>query len=169
MIKKLFAERYGLKIRQDKREMPAFVLADAKSGPKVSPTQLKGPLPGLGIAPGEGGIRLNIVNATMDDFASFLQMIVLDRPVVNHTTLKDRYDFHVNFTPDDSQFHGHPPNFGRPAAGATAATDPAGSAAADSAPNLYEVMQQQVGLRLSPEKAEVPVVVIDHIEKPSAN
>jgi uncharacterized protein (TIGR03435 family) len=89
--------------------------------------------------------------------------------VVNQTSLKARYDFHVTFTPDDSQFHGHPPNFSRPAAGAAAAaTDPA-APAAESAPNLFEAMQQQLGIRLSPEKTEVPVVVIDHIEKPSAN
>jgi uncharacterized protein (TIGR03435 family) len=168
MVKKLLAERYGLKLHQEKREMPAFVLSDGKAGSKISPTQLNGPLPGLGISPGDGGIRLNIVNATLDDFASFLQMIVLDRPVVNHTSLKARYDFHVTFTPDDSQFHGHPPSFGRPPAGSATATDPA-IPAAESAPNLFEATQQQVGLRLSPEKTEVPVVVIDHIEKPSAN
>jgi uncharacterized protein (TIGR03435 family) len=168
MIKKLLAERYGLKVHQEKREMPAFVLADGKTDPKLSPTQLNGPLPGLGLSPGEGGIRLNVANATLDDFASFLQMLVLDRPVVNHTSLKARYDFHVTFTPDDSQFHGHPPNFGRPPAGGGAATDPA-APAADSAPNLFEATQQQLGLRLSPEKTEVPVVVIDQVEKPSAN
>ena len=168
MIQKLLSERYGLQVHKDKREMPAFVLADSKTGAKLSPTQLNGPLPGLGISPGEGGIRLNIVNATLDDFSSFLQMIVLDRPVVNHTSLKGRYDFHVIFTPDDSQFHGHPPNFARPPAGGAAATDPA-TPAAESAPNLFEAIQQQVGLRLSPEKTEVDVVVIDHIEKPSAN
>lgn len=169
MIKKLLAERYGLRVHNEKREMPAFVLADGKTGPKVTPTQLNGPLPGLGMGPGEGGIRLNVANATMDDFAGFLQMIVLDRPVVNHASLKGRYDFHVTFTPDDSQFHGHPPKFGRPQpGGAPAATDPA-TPAADSAPNLFEAMQQQLGIRLSPEKTEVPVVVIDHVEKPSAN
>ena len=169
MIKKLLAERYGVKLHEEKREMPAFVLADGKNDAKISPTQLNGPLPGLGIGPGEGGIRLNVANATLDDFASFLQMIVLDRPVVNQTSLKGRYDFHVTFTPDDSQFHGHPPNFARtPPGGAAAASDPA-APASESAPNLFEAVQQQLGLRLSPEKTQVGVEVIDHIDKPSAN
>jgi uncharacterized protein (TIGR03435 family) len=168
MIRKLLADRYGLQVHTDKREMPAFVLADAKTGTKISPTQLNGPLPGLGMSPGDGGIRMNVANATLDDFAGFLQMIVLDRPVVNHTTLKGRYDFHVTFTPDDSQFHGHPPNFTRPPAGGAAAADPA-TPAAESAPNLFEAMQQQAGIRLSPEKTEVPVIVIDRIQKPTAN
>jgi uncharacterized protein (TIGR03435 family) len=168
MIRKLLVERFGLKVHEEKRDMPAFVLTEAKMGAKLSPTQLNLPLPGLGISPGEGGIRLNIANGTLDDFAGFLQMIVLDRPVVNHTELKGRYDFHVTFTPDDSQFHGHPPNMARPPAASAAASDPA-TPAAESAANLFEAMQQQAGLRLSPEKAAVDVVVIDHVEKPSAN
>src|SRR5438067_2017514 len=130
--------------------------------------QLNSPLPGFGMSPGEGGLRLNVINGTMDEFCGFLQMIVLDRPVVNHTQLKGRYDFHVTFTPDDSQFHGHPPNFSRPPAGGAAAADSAMPAAA-SAPNLFEAMQQQAGLHFSAEKTPVDAVVIDHVEKPSAN
>jgi uncharacterized protein (TIGR03435 family) len=167
MLQKLLVERFGLKEHSEKRDMPAFVLAEGKTATKISPTQMNGPLPGFGMSPGEGGVRLNVMNGTMDEFCSFMQMIVLDRPVVNHTEVKGRFDFHVTFTPDDSQFHGHPPSFSKPPSGATA-TDPA-APAAESAPNLFEAMQEQTGLHLSPEKTSVPVVVIDHVEKPSAN
>jgi uncharacterized protein (TIGR03435 family) len=169
MIKKFLIERFGLKVHNEKRDMPAFVLTEAKTGAKVSPTQLHMPLPGLGFSSGSGGIRLNVVNAKVDDFTGFLQMVVLDRPVVNRTDLNGRYDFHVTFAPDDSQFHGHPPNIS-PALGASSGT--AGELAAqpaESAPNLFEALQQQVGLRLNSEKTDVDVVVIDHIGKPSAN
>ena len=170
MIRKLLVERFGLEVHDDKREMSAFVLTQAKSGAKLTPTQLNMPLPGIGISPGEGGLRLNMANATLDDFTGFLQMLVLDRPVVNNTGLKGRYDFRVTFTPDDSQFHGHPPNFARPAAGGAVPSDPPAAASTpESAPNLFEALQQQDGLRLSPEKAAVPVVVIDHVERASAN
>src|SRR3569833_2169410 len=40
MIRKLLVERFGLKVHDDKREMSAFVLAEAKSGAKLTPTQL---------------------------------------------------------------------------------------------------------------------------------
>ena len=166
MIKKLLADRFALKEHSDKRDLPAFVLTEAKSGNKLSPTQLTGPLPGLGFSPGDGGIRLNVANGTMDELAGFLQMIVLDRPVVNQSQIKGRYDFHVVFSPDDSQFHGHPPRT-RPAADASTATDPAKPA--DSAPNLFEAFQQQLGLHLAAEKTAVNVIVIDHVDKPSAN
>ena len=36
-------------------------------------------------------------------------------------------------------------------------------------PPLFEAIQEQLGLKLEPEKAPVDVLVIDHIERPSAN
>jgi uncharacterized protein (TIGR03435 family) len=34
---------------------------------------------------------------------------------------------------------------------------------------LYDAMEQQLGLKLTQEKAPVDVLVLDHVEKPSAN
>jgi uncharacterized protein (TIGR03435 family) len=36
-------------------------------------------------------------------------------------------------------------------------------------PALYTAIQEQIGLKMSPAKASEDVVVIDHVEKPSAN
>ena len=156
MLRKLLAERFALKFHKEKRELPAFVLTVGKDGSKLTPTQLKGPLPGLGLGPGKGGVSLHVVNGTMDDFTGFLQLLILDRPVVNRTALTNRYDFSVTFLPDDSQFGGHPP-FPKPAEGA------------ETAPSLFEAVAQQVGLKLTAEKTQVDVLVLDHVEKPSAN
>ena len=156
MIRKLLQDRYGLKFHHDKRELSAFVLTVAKTGSKLKPTQLTGPLPGLGISPGTGGVTLRVVNGTMTDFSSFLQTLVLDRPVVDQTALTGKFDFNVTFTPDDSQFNGHSP-IPKPADG----VEPAAS--------LYEALTQQLGLKLTAEKTQVDVIVIDHVEKPSAN
>jgi uncharacterized protein (TIGR03435 family) len=59
--------------------------------------------------------------------------------------------------PDDSQFKGHPPKL------------PAETDTTDTAPNLFEAVQQQLGLKLAAEKAAVDVIIIDHVEKPSPN
>jgi uncharacterized protein (TIGR03435 family) len=72
---------------------------------------------------------------------------------VNRTGTTGRFDFQCTFTPDDSQFNGHSPL-------------PAG---AGSSPSLYEALQQQLGLRLSAERASIDVIVVDHIEPPSEN
>jgi uncharacterized protein (TIGR03435 family) len=166
MIKKLLADRFKLTFHHDQREMSAYVLSVGKEGQKLKDTQLKGPLPGIGIRPGTGGITLNIVNAKISDFTGFLQSLVLDRPVVDKTGLQGHYDFQCTFSPDDSQFGGHPPQF--PKQGNNADSG-ASDAAAPSAPSLYDALQQELGLKLAAEKTAVDVIAIDHVEKPSPN
>lgn len=41
------------------------------------------------------------------------------------------------------------------------------SPAADDAPELFTAIQEQLGLKLQPEKTKVPIFVIDHIERPT--
>lgn len=160
MMQKLLADRFGLKYHDDKREMPAFVIDVGKSGSKLVETKVNGPLPQFSMHPDPAGLTVHAVNAKLDDFAGFLQMVVLDRPVVNDTGLTGWYDFDVTFTPDDSQFGGHAPR---------SPQQSNNGAPTDSAPNLFEAVQQQTGLRLRAERAPVRVIVIDHVEKPSAN
>lgn len=166
MIRKLLADRFKLTFHHDKRDMSAYVLTVGKDGSKLKPTQLSGPLPGIGIRPGTGGITLNMVNAKLSDFTGFLQILVLDRPVVDRTGLPDRYDYQCTFTPDDSQFNGHPPPFAKKADNSASGSS---DEAAPAAPSLYDALQQQLGLKLAAEKTAVDVIAIDHVEKPSAN
>jgi len=44
-----------------------------------------------------------------------------------------------------------------------------GAAAADPAPSIFSVIQDQLGLKLDAIKGPVEVIVIDHIERPSEN
>ena len=163
MIRKLLADRFKLTFHQDKKELLAYLLTVAKNGQKLTPTQRPGPLPGLGFRPGTGGLTLMAMNATMSDFTGFLQILVLDRPVVDQTGLTGKFDFQCTFTPDDSLFNGHPPMPPQQQ------TDSNNANPAPPAPSLYDAFQQQLGLRLSAEKTPVDVIVIDHVEKPSEN
>jgi uncharacterized protein (TIGR03435 family) len=131
------------------------VLTAGKTGQKLTPPQVKGVDSGFFYAQGTGGLTLHLVNGTMKDFADFLQMIVLDKPVVNQTGITGKFDNNITFTPDDSQFNGHPPK--------VKASD------VSEAPNLFDAIQQQLGLKLAAEKTAVDVLVIDHVEKPSPN
>ncbi len=164
MIRKLLADRFALKFHHDQREMSAYVLTVGKDGHKLKPTQIKGNLPGIGIRPGTGGITLNMVNATISDFTGFLQILVLDRPVVDKTGIQGRFDYQCTFTPDDSQFGGHPPPM--PNQGNNNGSTDTATAAA---PSLYDAIQQELGLKLSAEKTAVDVIAIDHVDKPTAN
>jgi bla regulator protein blaR1 len=46
---------------------------------------------------------------------------------------------------------------------------PPSSEAADAPPPLFTAIQEQLGLKLESGKAEVEVMVIDHVDHPSAN
>jgi len=160
MIKKLLTDRFQLKFHNEQREMSAFVLSVGKDGPKLKPTQLSGSLgslPNIGMRPGPSGPIMVLANATISDLTAFLQLLVLDRPVVDHTGLTGRYDINVAFTPDDSLFNGHMPPFPKIADGV------------EPAPSLFDAFQQQIGLKLTAEKTQVDVIAVDHVEKPSAN
>lgn len=156
MIRKLLADRFKLKFHKETRDMNAFVLSVAKGGATLKETELKGPLPGLGFQPVPGGLGMIVHNGTMGDLAGFMQIVLLDRPVVDRTALTGHYDLLVKFTPDDSQFNGHPPSLPR-------------NDAVEALPGLFEAMQQQAGLKLEPQKTAVDVIAVDHVEKPSAN
>jgi len=156
MVQKLLASRFNLKFHHDQRELSAYVLTVGKNGQKLTPTQLKGSLPGMGMRPGPTGLTMVMANAKLADFTGFLQMLVLDRPVVDRTGITGRFDYNVTFTPDDSEFNGHPPKLPQ-------------TESSDSAPNLFAAIQEQLGLKLDAQKTSVDVIAIDHVEKPSAN
>jgi uncharacterized protein (TIGR03435 family) len=155
MLQKLIAERFKMTFHQDKRELAVFALTVAKDGPKnLAENTGGGSLPGMFFRGTPGGIMLPANNATMKDFTGLLQEVVLDKPVVDQTGLKGRYDFNLKWAPDDSQFGGHVPP---------------PSDAPDAPPSLFVAVQEQIGLKIESTKAMVDVMVVDHVEKPTAN
>jgi uncharacterized protein (TIGR03435 family) len=157
MLQKLLAERCQLSFHKDQKELPVYVLSVSKAGAKLS-TSLGNAmgLPGIGFRREPGG-DISAFNVTIDDFLNFFTRNVKpDRPVLNQTGLTGRYDFTLNWTPDDSQFNG--------VLKASPATD-----TANPPPNLFTAMQEQLGLRLYATRTRATVYVIDRVEKPSAN
>ncbi len=155
MFQKLLADRFQLKFHRDKKELSVYAIVVAKTGPKLTksagdPNGLPGLFfRGLGVLPGR--------NATMQDFAGVMQTAVLDRPVVDQTGLPGRYDFLLQWTPDETQF------------GGLGVKVPPPTDKADAPPDLFTAIQQDLGLKLESTKALVDVLVVDSAEKPSAN
>lgn len=156
MMQKMLADRFKLVFHHEKREISAYVLSVGKSGPKnLTRSDSNNPLPsGLEFIPGPSGLLLPARNTTTGQFAQMMQQVVLDRPVVDKTGITGRFDFQLTFTPDESEFNGHPPSL---------------PPQTNSSPGLFEAIQQQLGLKLTAEKIAADVLVIDHVEKPSAN
>jgi uncharacterized protein (TIGR03435 family) len=156
LIRDALVERFGLKFHHDERELSVYALTLAKGGPKMTVTSDKPSMPGNFLFGRLG--RLHVTNSTMKDFCHGMQEAVMDKPVVDQTGLTDRYDFNLNWTPDQSQFaamgaHITPPE----------TEDP------NAPPSLYVALQEQLGLKMESTKANVEVMVIDHVDKPSPN
>ncbi|HEY5056592.1 MAG TPA: TIGR03435 family protein, partial [Acidobacteriaceae bacterium] len=133
MLQKLLADRFGLKFHHEQRELSVFAINVAKNGPKIQVTTAAGPDDGIGfgfrsISPA----NLSVRNMTITDFGKWMQASVMDRPVVDQTGLKDRYDFTLNWSSDDSQFA----QFRSTGAFPTAKDDP------NAPPALNDAMQQ---------------------------
>ena len=86
---------------------------------------------------------------TMAALATALQDNV-DRPVVDQTGLRGRFDVEYSFSPQ--------PN----APGVESVFGP-------DAPQLFVALEEQLGLKLESRRLTVPVLVIDSIERPSEN
>ena len=157
MIRKLVADRFTLRFHHETRELSAFVLRVGKDGSTLKVAKPNGNLHGIGMQPAPTGALLFANNSPLSAFTSFLQSMVLDRPVVDQTGLSGRYDLTVTFSPDDSLFGGQPLGYPRPADGV------------EPAPGFFEAIQKQLGLKLTAEKTQVDVLTVDHVEKPSAN
>ena len=156
MVQKLLADRFALKFHKDQKEMPAYVLTVGKDGPKMTKnTDNPNGLPGLFFGPIG---TLHVTNATISNFTNLMQSTVLDRPVVNKTGLDGRWNFTLKWTPDESQFTGMGIKIPPPSADDT-----------NAAPPLFTAIQEQLDMKLEGQRTQVPVLVIDHVDHPSAN
>jgi len=160
MIQKLLTDRLRLTLHHDKKELSVYTLSIGRNRPKLSKDENGGSRSNDGIGPTAGGIRLSMLNATMEDFADLMQEYVLDRPVVDQTGLAGRFDFQLTWAPDESQLAGR---FHNPVGNGNS------TAGDNPLPNLFTAVQEQLGLKLEATKAPCDVLVIDHVEKPSAN
>ena len=155
MLRQLLGERFEVSFHREKRVMPLYTLTVAKGGSKLKESTLLAdddrPLINV-VYPDH--VRLPAKNVTMAQFTSLLQRAVLSRPVVDQTGLTARFDFELEWTPDDSQFGGQ-----GPASWQTEGTKT----------SLFSALQEQLGLRLEAGRGEVEVLVIDRVSRPSAN
>jgi uncharacterized protein (TIGR03435 family) len=81
-------------------------------------------------------------NVSMGLLAAQLAGRVLDRPVLDRTGVAGEFDVNLEWTPDENQ---------------------------DLGPSVFTALQEQLGLKLESQRGVVDVLVIDHVERPSAN
>ncbi len=152
LIQKVLAERFQFAFHNEKRELSVYTITQpANTAHKMTPATSGANLPTLrypraGLLPAR--------NATMTELAQSLQTAVMDRPVINQTKIEGRFDFTLDWMPDETQFA----TFGQP------------SQQPDTGkPNIYEAFREQLGLRLESTRAPADILIIDKVEKPSDN
>ena len=158
MLRKLLSDRFGLAFHREEKQMRVYALTVAKGGSKLKESTFspdaspQGPPPLIFVVSPQL-VKLPGRYATVAEFASVLQRAALENPVLDRTGLSGRYDFDLEFTPDETVFGGA---LGR-------GTDDS------TKPNLFTAIQQQLGLRLEATKGPVQALVIDHVGRPSEN
>lgn len=155
MLKTLLADRFKLVAHADTKPMPAFALT---AGPgrhelKEASSGVAGCQP-VPQGPPQAGVIPMVVAAcrsmSMDDLASQLRNMAgayVTEPVVNRTRVEGTWDFELRWTP-------------RPLLA---------QAGADGI-SLFDAVDRQLGLKLAPETADAPVLVVDRVnEQPTEN
>jgi uncharacterized protein (TIGR03435 family) len=151
----------------------------AVDGPPLPPGKLPMGKDGFPVLPpgvgGRGGTSMVLMNgnarmtANGQTMAGLAEMLSnqLDLPVVDMTGLTGKYDYTLYFAPEGlagMRLPGGlppPPPPGEAGGGMPAANAPD----AQSNPNLFTALQEQLGLKLEQRKGPVDLLVIDHLEK----
>jgi uncharacterized protein (TIGR03435 family) len=129
--------------------MPVYVLEAGKGGTKLQPSRDPEKQTMFRVSQ-----RRQIIaeNSPLEDLASTLTWLV-GRPVVDRTGLQGRFDYKLEWSPDELQL---------PSSEAPTQTD-------GNAPSLDGALQKQLGLRLLSRRDSLDVIVLESAAKPSAN
>lgn len=178
MLQSLLADRFRLKLHNERRELPVYVLTIARNGLKLRPPKAGScnkpgtsaapqslpapPAPGQAPAPmvfpcgrmggmgSPGGSRMDGGDVPVAELVRLLTN-QLHRPVIDRTGLKGTFDIHLTY------------------AGTTPLTAAPAAAVEPSGPTIFDAVQEQLGLRLESSRVPTEVVVIDSVQKPTEN
>jgi uncharacterized protein (TIGR03435 family) len=179
-IQRMLADRFGLAVHTETRELPIFALTvardDGRLGPKIKKSevdceaiikanmqarrdQARIEVPRLpdGRSACSFSQRFGRMlggGTTMANFAEAISR-VNSRIVHDRTGLQGGFDIDLEFTPDPTIYRDGTPPPGVP-------VDP-------NAPSFFTALVEQLGLKLEASRAPVEVLVIDRIKRPTEN
>jgi uncharacterized protein (TIGR03435 family) len=149
MVQKLLANRFRLTFHNARKELVVYAVTGGSRPHKLSSSVGRPEdLPRIRFNYG----TINATNATIKDLARTLQSNVLDRPVVDNTAIEGRFDFTLTWSPDEFQYGGR------------GANNPVGTG-----PTIFTAFPEQLGLQLKSTKAQIDVMIVDRVEKPTEN
>jgi uncharacterized protein (TIGR03435 family) len=151
MLRQLLADRFGLKVHFESREQTVYVMTRARpDGPLGSGVKARPECPAAadtclsaGSAIGPAG-RLSLKAATFDLLASGLMSAVLESLVLNESKVAGHFDVELSWRPDTAD-------------------------AADSRASFMTAVEEQLGMKLTAQRRPVQVLVVDRLQRPTAN
>jgi len=159
MYRQILTDQFHLTFHAETKQLPVYAVTVAKGGPKFKPHVPDPAHPerenGSGWFNWSAG-KLVAQGPTMSYFLYALSL-ELRRTFVDKTGLTGRYDFNLEWTPDDLTA---PPQGN---------SDGAQSPVDDSAPSIFTAIQKQLGLKLESAKGPVQVMVVDNITRPTGD
>ena len=172
MLRIALADRFGLRLHMEDREMPVYSLRVARSdgtlGANLRPS--KADCTGQGPRMAAGRVTCGILVSQAPASASlrgggttiaeFVRLLgdFLDRPILNETALAGTFDLELQFAAVRSAM---------PGAVVPGGLDPA--AGGNDVPAVFTAIQEQLGLKLEPQRGVAEVLVIDRVAEPSEN
>lgn len=193
MLQSLLEERFRLKVHTEPRDTPVYLLMVAEPSPKLRrlhdgdcvPLDLfqemarrpmkHDPTPGAQgsapercreahfLGPSPNGTILHMYGWTMAELSGGLFYAYAGRPVIDNTELKGRFDLRLEFDPRLGEEGKVYRLNGQEVT--TELDEPTESRGI----SFSTALRKQLGLKLTPGKAPLNVIVVDHVERPSAN
>jgi uncharacterized protein (TIGR03435 family) len=141
MVKTLLIDRFKVVVRQETREGPIYLLTLAKKDGSLGPRMKKSSL----TCPGPGcdykimpGRSLMARGLTIDRLAfSMINFPGVGRLIVDRTGLTGGYDMDMEWSPGEDGL------------------------------SIFTALREQLGLKLESSRGPVPMLVIDHVERPT--
>jgi uncharacterized protein (TIGR03435 family) len=171
MLQALLAECFHLTLHRTDREHAIYALIVGKNGAKLKPAEVPtGNAPGGRPGPQPGGMQVQVdgagahlkaASATLSRLADMISRFS-EKPVIDMTGIEGLYEFDLVFSPDSLQRVRQdaggalPPPPGSHGGGIDAQEGQAGS--------IYDSVTRY-GLKLEARKAQMPVLMVDRIEK----
>jgi uncharacterized protein (TIGR03435 family) len=151
MLQALLAERFKLSVHREDRETTVYAMVVSKKGLKIEESRQPPSEADDSVKFGEGHIAC--IKVPMSDLALALSGVAKHR-VIDRTGVSGKFDVTLDWSPG---LGASPPREGE-----------APTPQADG-PGLFAALEDQLGLKLVPEKGQVEVVIVDHLERPTAN
>jgi uncharacterized protein (TIGR03435 family) len=156
LLQSLLEERFKLKVHRETRELQRYALVlaskDGALGPQLRRSSLDCSVDFTKCSPRAGSGTFSSGSTPIASLTNYLASAVVQRVVVDRTGLDGRYEINLEWTPDRTPL---PLNGDAPAPPAS------------DRPSIFTALQDQLGLKLEPERGPVDVVVIDHVERPT--